>query len=207
MEEENEVKKYVQFYSTKLGKKILEQETRLINKKLTNNKKVLSIGCGPALIEERLHQLHPNMNIIALDNSKEMIKWASKKISIVYGDAQHLEFKNNSFDAVLYVTSLEFIKSVQKTIKETYRVLKSKGLLLVLMLNPNSKYFQERYNNYNSYIRKNIKHTNINNIQKIISQYFNIKNKGYYLGITEQNIIETSDQSIASLFVLEGKKI
>jgi len=207
MNEENEVKKYVQFYSTKLGKKILEQETRLVNKKLTGNKKVLSIGCGPALIEERLHQLHPNMNIIALDNSKEMIKCASKKISIIYGDAQHLEFKNSSFDAVLYVASLEFIKSVQKTIKETYRVLKSKGLLLVLMLNPNSKYFQERYNNYNSYIRKNIKHTNINNIQKIISQYFNIKNKGYYLGITEQNIIETSDQSIASLFVLEGKKL
>ena len=100
MLEENEVKKYVQFYSTTLGKKILEKETRFVDKKLTRNKKVLSIGCGPALLEARLHRFHPNMNIVALDNSKEMIKQASKEISIVYGDAHHLKFKNSSFDAV-----------------------------------------------------------------------------------------------------------
>jgi ubiquinone/menaquinone biosynthesis C-methylase UbiE len=207
MTKENEAKKYVQFYSTTLGKKILEQEARLVNEKLTGCKKVLSIGCGLALLEARLHQFNPDMNIIALDNSKEMIKQASKEISIVYGDAQHLEFENSSFDAVLYVTSLEFIQYLQKAIKETYRVLQSKGLLLVLMLNPNSNYFQEKYNNNNSYIRKNIKHTNIDKIQKVISQYFNIKNKEYILGITEQEIVDTSDQSIASLYVFDGKKL
>jgi ubiquinone/menaquinone biosynthesis C-methylase UbiE len=209
MTKENEIKKYVQFYSTTLGKRILAQETRFVDEKLRGRKKVLSIGCSPALLEARLHLLHPDMNIIGLDNSKVMIKQASKEISIVYGAAQHLEFEDSSFDAVSYVTSLEFIQSVQKAIKEAYRVLQLKGLLLVLMINQNSRYFQEKYNNNNSYMRKNIKqkHTNINKIQKVISQYFIIKNEEYFLGINEQEIVDTDDYSNASLYVLEGKRL
>jgi ubiquinone/menaquinone biosynthesis C-methylase UbiE len=209
MTKENEIKKYVQFYSTTLGKRILAQETRFVDEKLRGRKKVLSIGCSPALLEARLHLLHPDMNIIGLDNSKVMIKQASKEISIVYGAAQHLEFEDSSFDAVSYVTSLEFIQSVQKAIKEAYRVLQLKGLLLVLMINQNSRYFQEKYNNNNSYMRKNIKqkHTNINKIQKVISQYFIIKNEEYFLGINEQEIVDTDDYSNASLYVLDGKRL
>jgi len=206
MIKENEVKKYVQFYSTKLGKKILEQEARFVDEKLIGCKKVLSIGCGPALLEARIHRLHPDMNIIGLDSSKDMIKHASKEVFIVLGDAQQLDFEDKRFDAILFVTSLEFIENFQQVIKETHRVLRLKGLLLVLMLNPYSRYFQEKYNTNNSYIQKNIKHTNINKIQKAISQYFIIKNEGYFLGITEQCIVDTNDQSVASLYVLEGEK-
>ncbi len=207
MIQENEAKKYVQFYSTTLGKRILEQETRFVNEKLLGCKKVLSIGCGPAFLEAELHNLHPEMNITGLDYSKEMIEQATKEIPIIYGDAQHLKFEDSSFDAVLYVTSLEFIQSVKKAIKEAYRVLQSKGLLLVLMLNPKSRYFQEKYNTNNSYTRKNIKNTNINKIQKIISRYFNIKNEKYFLGITKQDVVDTDDQSIASLYFLKGEKL
>lgn len=207
MTKENDVKKYIQFYSTDLGKKILERETRFVNEKLLGCKKVLSIGCCPAFLEAELHNLHPEMDITGLDYSKEMIEQATKEIPIIYGDAQHLKFEDSSFDAVLYVTSLEFIQSVQKAIKEAYRVLQSKGLLLVLMLNPKSRYFQEKYNTNNSYTRKNIKNTNINKIQKIISRYFNIKNEGYFLGITKQDVVDTDDQSIASLYFLKGEKL
>lgn len=207
MIQENEAKKYVQFYSTTLGKRILEQETRFVNEKLLGCKKVLSIGCGPAFLEAELHNLHPEMNITGLDYSKEMIEQATKEIPIIYGDAQHLKFEDSSFDAVLYVTSLEFIQSVQKAIKEAYRVLQSKGLLLVLMLNPKSRYFQEKYNTNNSYTRKNIKNTNINKIQKIISHYFTIKSEEYFLGITKQDVVDTDDQSIASLYFLKGEKL
>jgi len=206
MMKKNDVKKYIQFYSTDLGKRILEREIRFVNEKLLGCKKVLSIGCGPAFLEAELHNLHPEMNITGLDYSKEMIEQATKEIPIIYGDAQHLKFEDNSFDAVLYITSLEFIQSIQKAIKEAYRVLQSKGLLLVLMLNPKSRYFQEKYKN-NSYIRKNIKRTNINKIQKVISRYFNIKNEEYFLGINEQDIVDTDDQSIASLYVLKGEKL
>lgn len=201
-----EEKKYRQFYSTVLGTKILEYETRFVVEKVQGYKNVLSIGCGPALLEERLQQLHPGMNIIGLDHSKEMIEQLSKKISIVYGDAQYLAFKDNSFDVVLYVTSLEFITNIQKTLGETNRVLKQNGVLLILMLNPNSEYFQEKYNHNTSYIRKNIKHTNINKIKNVISQYFIIKNQEYVLAIIGKEIICAEDQHFACLFVVEGKK-
>ncbi len=207
MIKENERKKYVQFYSTAIGQKILKHETRFVDEKLQGCKKVLSIGCGPALLETNLHRLHPKMKIIGLDNSQEMIELVSKEISSVYADAQHLPSEDNSFDAVLYVTSLEFIKNIQKTVKEAYRVLTVKGLLLVLMLNPHSWYFQEKYNNTTSYIRKNIKHTNIGNIKKVISQYFTITNEEFFLGIIDQDILDTHDQSIARLYVFEGVKL
>jgi ubiquinone/menaquinone biosynthesis C-methylase UbiE len=207
MQKENDVKKYVQFFSTTLGKKILERETRFVSEKLIGCRKVLSIGCGPALLEARLQRLHPDMTIVGLDTSKEMITQAPKGISVMYGDAQHLEFQDNNFDAVLYITSLEFIENIQKAIQETFRVLKAKGLLLVLMLNTNSQYFQEKYGSNTSYIRKNIKHTNINRIQQVISQYFIITNKQYFLGVLEQDIVDTDNQRIASLYILQGERL
>lgn len=207
MQKENDVKKYVQFYSTTLGTKILERETRFVSEKLIGCRKLLSIGCGPALLEARLQRLHPDMTIIGLDTSKEMITQAPKGISVMYGDAQHLEFQDNSFDAVIYITSLEFIENIQKAIQETSRVLKRSGFLLVLLLNPNSRYFQKKYSDNRSYIRKNIKHRNINRIQQVISQYFSITQTYYFLGIRKQDINDRNDQSIASLYVLEGEKL
>jgi len=206
MRKENDAKKYVQFYSTPLGKSILQRETRFVSEKLQGCRKVLSIGCGPALLEARLQRLHPDMMIIGLDISKETVTQAPQGISVVLRDAEHLEFQDNSFDAVLFVTSLEFIQT-PKAIQETFRVLKAKGLLLVLMLNPNSRYFQEKYSGTTSYIRKNIKHTNINRIQKGIAQYFIITNTQYFLGIEEQDIIDTDNQRSASLHVLRGERL
>jgi len=204
---ENEVTKYVQFYSTSLGKGILEQETRFVNERLMNRKKILSIGCGPALLEEKIHQLHPDMNIIGLDISKEMIQQAPKSIPVLHGYAQHLEFATNSFDAVVFVTSLEFIEDHQKAIKETYKVLESKGKILVLMLNPRSEYFKKKYADKNSYIRKNIKHKNVREMKRVVSKYFSVENEGYFLGIKKQKLVATANPLIASLYTLEGKKL
>ena len=112
----------------------------------------------------------------------------------------------NSFDAIIYMTSLEFIKSYKKAIQEAYRVLKSNGKVLILMLNPQSTYFRERYQKNDSYIRQNIKHTNIAMIRHYVRRYFNIKNKQYFLGIKNQKLVDSTDPHIASLYVLEGLK-
>jgi ubiquinone/menaquinone biosynthesis C-methylase UbiE len=206
MKKEHEGKTYKQFYSTILGTHILKYETRFVDERVRGCNNILSIGCGPALLEERLHRLHPEMNIIGIDSSKEMVEHTSKEITIVQGDAQHLAFEDNSFEAVLFITSIEFIQNIHLALQETYRVLHSKGLLLVLLLNPNSGYFQEHYNNHSSYIRKHIKHTHINTIREVIAQYFIITHEEYFLGIINQGIVETENQAIASLFVLEGKR-
>jgi len=206
MIKENEVKKYLNFYSSKFGREVLEKELEFVESKLKDCKNVLSIGCGPAFLEARLHQLHPEMNITGLDNSKEMIVQASKAIHLECGDAQHLRFDDNSFDAVLYVTSLEFIEDYKKAIEEAQRVLKSKGRILILMLNPKSSYFREEYKDRNSYIRRNIKHRNIMEIKEVISRYFFIESEEYFLGIKDREIVDSDNPKLASLYVLEGIK-
>ena len=202
----NEIEKYLKFYNSEFGKEVLKGELEFVESKLKNCKNVLSIGCGPTLLEAKLHRLHPEMNIMGLDISKQMIKQAPKSIPVACGDAQHLEFNNNSFDAVLYVTSLEFIKSYKKALMETYRVLGSKGKILILMLNPKSSYFKEEYKDRNSYIRKNIKHTNVEEIKEFISKYFFIENEEYFLGIKKGEIVASKNPGVASLYILEGKK-
>jgi len=203
----NQVSKYLDFYDTPFGKKILEKELEFVESKLADSNIILSIGCGPAILETKLCQLHSTMEIIGLDCSTEMLSRASKSIHTRLGDAHHLAFDDHIFDAVLYVTSLEFIKDYQKAIREAHRVLKSKGKVLILMLNPVSTYFRERYGKNKSYIRKNIKHTNIDDIGNYVSQYFEMVNNQYFLGIEDQRIVDSTDSDIASLYVVEGIKI
>ena len=38
------------------------------------------------------------------------------------GDAKNLPFKNASFDAVFYTTTLEFVNNYKKTMQEAWRV-------------------------------------------------------------------------------------
>jgi ubiquinone/menaquinone biosynthesis C-methylase UbiE len=201
----NDAKHYVSFYYTDLGKKILEKEAEYISKKLSTDRKVLSVGCGPALIEARILELNPQMELLGLDNSKEMLDQASNAIKIL-GDATKMGFKNESFDAVVYIASLEFIDNYKDAIKESVRILKPKGKILILMLNPKSNYFQREYSDKNSYIRKNIKHMNIEKIEKIISRYFFLENE-YFLGIKDDKIFNTIDPKYASLYIMKGIKI
>ena len=202
----NRISKYLEFYDSAFGKKILAKELEFVESKLANSKTVLSVGCGPAPLETKLAELHPTMEIVGLDCSTEMLSQASKSIHTRLGNAQHLAFDDHSFDAVLYITALEFIKNYQLAIREAHRVLKSKGKVLILMLNPQSTYFQERYAKKHSYIRENIRHTNIDDISDYVSQYFSMEHKQYFLGIENQKLVDSTDPDIASLYVLEGVK-
>ena len=201
----NEDKKYLNFYNTKFGQEVLEKELEFVESKLKDCKSMLSIGCGPAYLEARIHQHHPEINITCLDNSDKMIVHASKSLHLNIGDAQNLGFNDNSFETVVYVTSLEFIASYKKSIRETHRVLKPKRKLLILMLNPKSNYFNDEYSDKNSYIRKNIRNIDIKEIISFISKYFIIENEEYFLGIKDKEIFESNNPKLAGLYVLEGK--
>lgn len=203
---ENDARKYMQFYSTSLGSTILKQEAQFIGERLVGCRTILSIGCGPGIIEARLQKNLPTTTIIGLDYSKEMMTQAPKGFTLVQGDALNLAFKDRCFDAVIFVTALEFIQNNEKTLQESSRVLRENGRLLVLMLNPDSWYFHERFNVPTSYIRHNIKHKNIEEIQQRISEYFQIDNQEYFLGITPEGIVATTEKSVASLYVVTGEK-
>jgi ubiquinone/menaquinone biosynthesis C-methylase UbiE len=92
-----------------------------------------------------------------------------------------MDFADCSFDAVIYVASIQFIKRYKEAIKQTARVLRSGGKLLAMLLNPQSQFFKEKSNNPTSYVNK-IKHTDLTEIERTIAEYFSVKTE-YFLGI------------------------
>jgi len=199
-------KDYLKSYEKSPGKEFLKKELEFVERRLGGCKRLLSVGCGPAVLEGKLKDVHDEMEVVGLDASREMLELAPESINVVYGDAQNMGFNDETFDCVLYLTSLEFIDDCEKAMKESKRVLKDKGKILLMMLNPESDYFAERYSNENSYIRKNIKHRNISEMVECISSYFSIKSEGYFLGIKNDEVFDSSDPKEASLYVIEAVK-
>ena len=93
---------------------------------------ILEAGCGAGRILRYYH--NKNYKIIGIDFIKEAIeklKIVDKTLDVRFGDILNLEFKNESFDIVLAFGLYHNFHSenLQKSVKETYRVLKKGGKL------------------------------------------------------------------------------
>ena len=198
--EKDEFKKYIDFYKSELGREIAEKEAEFVWKRLKDCKNILSIGCGPAIIERKLRSR--GLDVVGLDKSMEMLLLSDRQISLVVGDAESLPFKDKSFDCALFLTSIEFIDDPKKSLSETRRVVRRKALFLIL--NPRSIYFAERTSKKGSYIKKHLKHMDIKRLRSIISDYFSIELETYFLGIRGKKVFDTENPNEASLYVLEG---
>src|SRR3989344_1856120 len=198
-----DVEKFIKFCESDFGKSILEREAEYIYRELTGCQKILDIGCGIGYFEQELSGL----DITGLDNSKEMLRQAQRRSDkkFVIGNAESLGFNNSSFDAVFYVATLDFVTDYQRAIQEAWRVTKPNGKLLVMMLNPKSEYFYEHMQKEGSYFRK-IKHTDLRKMRNYISQYYQITNAEYFLGVKGQQTFDSHNKRLASLYVIVGKK-
>jgi len=137
--------KYDSWFKTPLGAYVLDAEKRLLKRVLPieKNLRVLDLGCGTGVFTKELVKFG-RKKTFALDISKGMINLAKEKklpVYFVLGDAQRLPFKNSSFDLVVSVTVLEFVKEPFLLIKEAYRVLKPGGTLVLATMNDKSLWF------------------------------------------------------------------
>lgn len=155
---DKEAQAYDNWYETKTGQLIDEVETALAMELLKPQKgmKVLDIGCGTGNYSIKLTEL--GCNVTAVDVSQKMIdiameKTLQKKMEIDFriGQVEKLAFKENSFDAVVSITAIEFFDNVQKGIEEIFRVAKVGAPILIGTINKESAwgelyetpYFQE----------------------------------------------------------------
>ncbi len=200
---DNDVEKFVRFCESDFGKGVLEREVEYVHRELKDYQNILDVGCGVGQFEQKLTDL----DITGLDNSEEMLNEARKrsKKTFVLGNAESLCFNNSSFDAVFYVTTLEFVDDYQKAVEEAYRVTRANGKLLVMMLNPESEYFKKHIQKKGSYFKR-IKHTNLREMKEDISRFYKITKQEYFLGIKGQQVFDSSDKKYASLYVLVGKR-
>ncbi len=198
------VEKYAAFCSTLFGKQLMDREANFLRAELFGRKMILDVGCGIGTFEERIS----DFNIIGVDNDEEMLKVARKRAphaDFCRASALQFPFPNNLYDAVFFVTSFEFIEDYRLAVDEANRVTKPNGKLLVMMLNPESEYFNEHFQRINSYFRR-IKRTDLKEVQEYISGFYQIIKEEYFLGIDNEKIFDTSDKKYASLYVIVGTK-
>jgi len=197
-----DMKKYLQSCKSEFWKKVFKAELDYILHQFKGAKDVISIGCGPAIIEAGLAE--HGFSVTGLDVSKEALGCAPDTVRTVAGSAEKMDFANAYFDAVIYVASLQFIDRYKKAVKETARILKPGGKLLIMLLNPESEFFKEKTKNIDSYINK-IKHTDLKGIERVVAKYFSVKTE-YFLGIKGKEIFQSRDSNVASLYVIKGIK-
>lgn len=182
--------------------KVFEAELGYLLRELNNDRDILSVGCGPAVIEKGLAE--HGFNVTGLDISREALGQTSPRIRTVVGRAESMDFADSCFDAVIYVASLQFIERYREAVKQTARVLRRDGKLLVMLLNPESEFFMERAQNPASYINK-IKHRDLKEIEGAIAECFSIKGE-FFLGIKGGEVFESRDSRLAGLYVVKGTK-
>lgn len=202
MNDTEDIKRYVETCHEVFWQNIFCFETRYLISHLKNCRDVLSVGCGPAIIEGKLSDY--GFNITGLDISREALKCAPDSVRTFAGRAENMPFPEASFDAVIYVASLQFIEDYRKALQKSLTVLRPKGKIIVMLLNPESDFFKERLLEPDSYINL-IRHTDLNEIKKAIGKLFTVRTE-YILGVRGGNIFESKDPNKAALCVILGKK-
>jgi ubiquinone/menaquinone biosynthesis C-methylase UbiE len=106
---------------------ISQQVIQKVLESMPMNGYILDAGCGNLAYSTYLKDF--NKNIISLD-----IKFSntsdSKEINLVTGTIEKLPFKDKSFDFILCLSVIQFIKNDSIVINEFNRVLKVNGKLL-----------------------------------------------------------------------------
>jgi ubiquinone/menaquinone biosynthesis C-methylase UbiE len=185
---------------TEFWQRIFRIELEYILKHLVKGEEVLSVGCGPAIIESALSEC--GFSITGLDVSQEALDCAPDSVRTVAARAEDMPFPASSFDAVIYVASLQFIENYRKAIEETTRVLRPEGTLLVMLLNPESNLFKARLRDPNSYVRK-MRHTDLREIEEVIAENYGV-HREYFLGVKGDAIFESRDVPDAVLYIIKG---
>ncbi len=109
---------------------------------------VLELGCGTGLYTETLQKVADN--IIATDFSDEMIEAAHQKrgdiknITFMKANALHLPFEEERFDTVFMANLIHVIEDPDKVMKESKRVLKKRGQIIITSFAMDQMHFLDR---------------------------------------------------------------
>ena len=133
-------KDYIKGQSEYFSKR--EGEARKFIRKFLKNvqkKKVLDVGCGSGediLACEKLGA----KEVYGIDISSFMIKEAKKRVStpsnLKICDLKKINFESKFFDIVISRFSLNYIKNLNKAFTEIGRVLKKRGMLIIILPHP-----------------------------------------------------------------------
>jgi ubiquinone/menaquinone biosynthesis C-methylase UbiE len=91
----------------------------------------LDIGCGTGRLLERVGAASPRMRLLGLDRSAGMLAEAHQErpdLLVGQGAAEHLPYRDGSFDAVVTTISFHHWSDKAAAVAEIFRVLKPGGV-------------------------------------------------------------------------------
>lgn len=136
-----ETKKYIEACRETFRQRVFAVEVDYLCEKLLGCSDVLSVGCGPAFIEGELAA--KGYRVTGLDISQEALKCAPDSIRTMAGRAEDLSFPESSFDAAIFVASLQFIEDYRAALNRAAAALKPDGRIIAMLLNPASEFYKD----------------------------------------------------------------
>lgn len=99
-----------------------------------NPLKILDIGCASGYLTSQIASFFPQAEVVGIDSYKSAIEYGQKNypnIKFKVADAHKLPFKNESFDLITCIETLEHLEEPEGAIREIDRLLKRKGKVLI----------------------------------------------------------------------------
>jgi ubiquinone/menaquinone biosynthesis C-methylase UbiE len=196
----SDVESFIRFCESEFGTAVMDREAAYVKQHVAADDRILDVGCGIGSLEERF----PDYEIIGVDRSEEMIQTARNRVSapVVLGDATALPVATASVDAVVFVSTLEFIPDIDAVLAEATRILASDGTLVALVLNTRSGYVHSNLQREGSYFQRMV-HRDSVAVTETILEYVDGE-QAFLLGISDQEVFESSDPTTAAISAVVG---
>jgi len=111
---------------------------------ITNESKVLDVGCGWGRILVGLRRFCPKAQLVGIDITEGFIENAKlllerefgySDVTVLHGDAMNLDFEDESFDTIVTTRALQYVVDPKRAVRGFYRVLRNGGRVVVCLPN------------------------------------------------------------------------
>lgn len=147
---------------------------------INDNKKILDVGCGAGQLIREIKKKNKKCKVVGIDFNVNINRLSIEGCKFKIEDIRKLSFKDNSFDLVYALDTLEHIKDIKLAIKNIKRVLKPRGKLIITGPTESLFYKFSRFLIKRTFSEKKgpatgVHYYNINRLDKEIRKYGFIK--------------------------------
>lgn len=117
------------------NKVLFQSELLALKRMVPADKKGVEIGIGSGIFAEQLGIRY------GIDPSETMLEYARQRgLEVQNGVAENLPYENESFDFAVLINSICFIDDPERAVKETYRILKNQGEIIIAILDRETRF-------------------------------------------------------------------
>ena len=170
---DDSVEFYNKWFTTPIGKLVLETERELINRFVDSSPgdRILDAGCGTGIFT--VDFLRAGALVTGLDISGGMLLNAVKVLKnlpfyAVQGNMLKLPFPDDEFDKTVSITALEFIQDAQTAVNELFRITRPGGIVVVATLNSLSPWAVRRSQKNEDHLLENAFYRSPANLHSLV---------------------------------------